>query len=69
MKWFNKDKTQMINLDSVDAWFYFPGYTGEHSAEKSVITLFVKGAQIESGGDEADEIYNILKNDKDVLHS
>lgn len=69
MKWFNKDKTQMINLDRVDAWFYSPGYTGENCAEKSSITLCVNGAQMESDGDEADELYKILKNEQDVLHS
>ncbi len=66
MKWYNKDKTQMINLDKVDAYFYFPAISG---VGDSSITFFVNGAQMESTGAEADELYNILKNEKDVLHS
>jgi hypothetical protein len=59
MKWYNKDKTQMINLDRVDAWFYSP----------DCLTLFVYGAQITAGGEEAKELLSLLVNEKEVLHS
>ena len=65
MKWYNKDKTQMINLDKVDAWFYFPN----EGDETRNLVFFVNGAQMESTGEEAEELHNILKNEKDVLHS
>lgn len=65
MKWYNADRTQMINLDRVDAYFYTPGSEGV----EPVITFFVNGAQMESTGTEADELYKILQNQKDVLHS
>jgi len=67
MKWYNKDKTQMINLDRVDAWFYVPGVRSV--ATEPVLTFFLNGAQMESVGTEADELYNILQNQKEVLHS
>ena len=65
MKWYNKEQTQMINLDKVDAWFY----SNEPSDVSPHLMYFINGAQFESEGVEADEIYNILKNEKEMLHS
>jgi hypothetical protein len=67
MKWYNKDRTQMVDLGKVDAWFYTPGVRSV--ATEPTITYFINGAQFESVGVEAVEIYNILTEQKEVLHS
>jgi hypothetical protein len=59
MRWYNKDKTQMIDLDKVESYFY--------SLNCRELSFYISGREYKSVNEEAEEIFNILKNKKEVL--
>jgi len=66
MKWFNKDKTQMIDLSKVDSYTYYPA--GQYQEKNgSYIEFVINGYSMTAKGTEADEIYNILKSKRELL--
>jgi hypothetical protein len=81
MKWYNKDKTKCLNLDMVSYWWYtskemverdterYRKMVGDISPVKSNLVCVTGGFEVEFNGEEADAIYKILKNQKEVLHS
>lgn len=71
MKWYNKDKSKMINLDAVNGYVYIPAkeYVEQNSQESDVedfkqngdrIELIIGGAVFVFRGDLAKELYNLL---------
>ena len=81
MKWYNKDKTKCLDIDSVSFWQYtsvdqqkekwetYSDYLKKMFPLRSILLVVTSGSQIELFSAEADEIYNILRNQKTVLHS
>ena len=81
MKWYNKDKTKCLDLDSVSFWEYRskefleaelgerPEFIRRLFPVETYLNLVTGGCQISFTEEEADEIYNILRNQKTVLHS
>ncbi len=77
MKWYNKDKSKMINLDSVNGYVYIPSkeYVEQNPQESDVedfkqngdrIELIIGGAVFVFRGDMAKELYDLLT--ADVRH-
>ena len=79
MKWYNKDKTKCLDINSVNFWEFSAKEDLEKEYEKkhpsfsdfikpeSLLNVIVSGAEIEFYGKEAEEIYNILKKQKEIL--
>ena len=79
MKWYNKDKTKMLNLDSVDGYVYIPAkeYIEQYPNEKDVEDFKINGDRLEliiSGtpyvfrNETAKEIFGLINNNgKQVL--
>jgi hypothetical protein len=77
MKWYNKDKSKMIDLDSVNGYVYIPSkeYVEQNPQESDVedfkqngdrIELIIGGAVFVFRGDMAKELYDLLT--ADVRH-
>jgi len=56
MNWYNKDKTKMINLEKIDAWFFLAG--AETKPDK--IELIVNGYNIYLYGESATALHKEL---------
>jgi hypothetical protein len=77
MKWYNKDKSKMIDLDAVNGYVYIPSkeYVEQNPQESDVedfkqngdrIELIIGGAVFVFRGDIAKELYDLLT--ADVRH-
>ena len=77
MKWYNKDKSKMINLDTVNGYVYIPAkeYVEQNPQESDVedfkqngdrIELIIGGAVFVFRGEIAKELYDLLT--ADVRH-
>jgi len=55
MRWYNKDKTKMINLDDINGYVYISSLDKENTIE-----IILGGTPYAFTGIEADEIYNNL---------
>lgn len=77
MKWYNKDKSKMIDLDTVNGYVYIPAkeYVEQNPQESDVedfkqngdrIELIIGGAVFVFRGDMAKELYDLLT--ADVRH-
>ena len=77
MKWYNKDKSKMIDLDAVNGYVYIPAkeYVEQNPQESDVkdfkqngdrIELIIGGAVFVFRGDMAKELYDLLT--ADVRH-
>lgn len=77
MKWYNKDKSKMIDLDAVNGYVYIPAkeYVDLNPQESDVedfkqngdrIELIIGGAVFVFRGDMAKELYDLLT--ADVRH-
>lgn len=71
MKWYNKDKSKMIDLDSVNGYVYIPSkeYVEQNPQESDVedfkqngdrIELIIGGAVFVFRGEMAKELYDLL---------
>jgi hypothetical protein len=81
MKWYNKNKTKYLETNSVSFWEYYSKESQEAEfgdRPEDVQKLFpietymhvvTGGGMVDFYGEEAEEIYNILRNQKTVLHS
>lgn len=58
MKWYNKTKTKCLDISKVSYW--------EYTGEKDLLVV-VDGNERDFEGEEAEQIYNILKNQKEVI--
>lgn len=74
MKWYNKDKSKMIDLDAVNGYVYIPAkeYIEQNPYESDVkdfeqngdrIELILGGAVFVFRGDMAKELYDLLTSD------
>lgn len=72
MKWYNKDRSKMVNLDSVNGYVYIPAkdYVEQNPQESDVedfkqkgdrIELIIGGAVFVFRGDIAKELYDLLQ--------
>jgi len=61
MKWYNKKKTEMVNLD------FIAGF--EYNSDVNMLTLFINGSTFKFYTEEASEIYDLLisENKKQLL--
>ena len=77
MKWYNKDKSKMIDIDAVNGYVYIPAkeYVEQNPQESDVedfrqngdrIELIIGGAVFVFRGDMAKELYDLLT--VDVRH-
>lgn len=77
MKWYNKDKSKMIDLDKVNGYVYIPSkeYVEQNPQESNVedfkqngdkIELIIGGSVFVFRGDMAKELYDLLT--ADVRH-
>jgi len=77
MKWYNKDKSKMIDLDTVNGYVYIPSkeYVEQNPQESDVedfkqngdrIELIIGGAVFVFRGEMAKELYDLLT--ADVRH-
>jgi hypothetical protein len=64
--WKSKNNLKALKIDSVCFWNYTPAEKNHHSI-KSNLHVFLYGGDISFSGEEADEIYNILQSQKEVL--
>ena len=80
MKWYNKSKTKFIDLDKVTHWSYISEEEQKKNVESflkrvgsniistgAYLLVVVDGCETEFGGEEAEEIYNILKKRKQLI--
>lgn len=79
MKWFNKTKTKCLDISSISFWEYTSSEDiakdaqTKHPAFRNVIDsvsyiqVVSSGCKLEFYGKEAEEIYNILKKQKELL--
>ena len=79
MKWYNKDKRKMLDIDSVDGYVFIPAkeYIEQNPTEPDVndykeygdrIELILSGTPYIFRGSDANEIYNLLiGNTKELL--
>ncbi len=58
MKWFNKDKSRMINLDKISHYSYIP--IDKYSGNQPYIWLTVDGSNVSLVADEAKEVYDLI---------
>lgn len=56
MIWYNEDKTIGLNLDLVSFWVY-----------KGDLQLFVPGGPVHLYGKDAEQVYKMLTDKKEVL--
>ena len=61
MKWYNEDKTEMVDLNKVSQFKY--------NKVDDLLTVIVDGIKSEFGGDRAKEIYRLLTFDYEQLYS
>jgi hypothetical protein len=66
MKWYNSDKTQYVDLSRVSYWEYSPQQSDGYFL-RSTLTLSVDGYGVKFTHADADEIYSLLLNKKEVL--
>lgn len=71
MKWYNEDKSKMIDLDTVNGYVYIPSkeYIEQNPQESDIedfkqngdrIELIIGGSVFVFRGDVARELYNLL---------
>jgi hypothetical protein len=71
MKWFNEDKTKMIDIDAINGYVYIPAkeYVEQNPTEPDVqdfkdngdrIELIIGGAVFVFRGDTARQLYNLI---------
>lgn len=79
MKWCNKAKTKCLDISKVSYWEYTGEEEQKHANEafiakvgniistKAYLLVVVDGNERDFDGEEAKEIYNILKNQKEMI--
>lgn len=79
MIWYNKTKTKCLDTSKVSYWEYTSGEEQKKSNEafmskvgnilptKAYLLVVVDGCERGFDGNEAEEIYNIFKNQKEVI--
>jgi hypothetical protein len=78
MKWYNKDKTKMLDLDTINGYVYIPAkeYIEQNPDENDVgdfktngdrLELIIGGSVYVFRGDTAKEIFSLLNNNKEIL--
>lgn len=78
MKWYNKDRTQMIDIDSINGYVYIPAkeYVEQNSTEEDIqdfkdngdrIEIILGGAVFVFRGDTAKELFDLINNDQREL--
>jgi hypothetical protein len=79
MKWYNTDKTKCLDLTSVSYWEFSSKetqtkeYSKKHPAfndflkPESLLKVVTSGHAVDFYGKEAEEIYHILKKQKELL--
>lgn len=76
MKWYNKDKTKMINIESIDGYVYIPAkeYIEQNPTETDVqdfkdngdrIEIILSGSVFVFRGDTAKELFDLITKSKD----
>lgn len=60
MKWYNEDKTEMVDLDKVSQFKY--------NKVDDILTIICDGIKSEFGGDRAKRIYKLLTIDTSVTY-
>lgn len=81
MKWFNENKTRMINLDSINGFVYIRAkdYVSKNPLESDIqdfkekgdkIELIIGGSVFVFRGEEAQELYRLIlaNNDKELTY-
>ena len=79
-KWFDKNKTKCLHIDKISFWHYtsaeemtvqniaFFKRVGKGQTEvQSRLEVVVDGYELSFEGEEADDIYNILHSQKELL--
>lgn len=64
MKWYNKDKTECLDLSKISYWRYWDKTLFRSDIFMKVI---VDGYELGFYNEDAEEIYNLIRNNKELL--
>jgi hypothetical protein len=68
MKWYNKDKTKMIDLSSIVGYEIFPSTKIGNTTLKKTLHIVLTGGEMQIEEEqELDELYKMLTSQKEVL--
>jgi hypothetical protein len=78
MRWYNKDRTKMLDLDTINGYVYIPAkeYIEQNPTEDNVddfktngdrLELIIGGSVYVFRGDTAKEIFSLLNTNKELI--
>lgn len=65
MKWYNKDKTECLDLSKISYWKYWSKTL--YRRDNDLLKVIVDGCELGFCDEAANEIYSLIGNNKELL--